>query len=195
VILYLHGFRSSPQSFKARLMRARLEELGLIDEWLCPMLPVSPREAIALAETLAASAKDEPIALVGSSLGGFYATWLAEKHGWRAVLLNPAVVPQKDLSAYLGEQPLWHGGGDVVVEPHHLDELRALSVTSITRPERYYLIAATGDEVLDYRTMLDHYPHVRTTLIEGGDHAISDFPDYLDQVLAFCTARPPAAVA
>jgi uncharacterized protein len=194
VILYLHGFRSSPQSFKARLMRARLEETGRIDEWLCPMLPVSPSEAIALAETLAANAQDE-ITLVGSSLGGFYATWLAEKHGWRAVLLNPAVVPQKDLSAYLGEQPLWHGGGDVVVEPHHLDELRALSVTSITRPERYYLIAATGDEVLDFRTMLDHYPHVRTTLIEGGDHAISDFPDYLDQVLAFCTARPPAAVA
>jgi hypothetical protein len=194
VILYLHGFRSSPQSFKARLMRARLEELGRIDEWICPMLPVSPREAIALAEVLAAKALDE-ITLVGSSLGGFYATWLAEKHGWRAVLLNPAVVPQKDLSAYLGEQPLWHGGGSVVVEPHHLDELRALSVTSITRPERYYLIAATGDEVLDYRTMLGHYPQTRTTLIEGGDHAISDFPDYLDQVLAFCTARPPAAVA
>jgi uncharacterized protein len=194
VILYLHGFRSSPQSFKARLMRARLEELGRIDEWLCPMLPVSPFEAIALAEALAAKAQGE-ITLVGSSLGGFYATWLAEKHGWRAVLLNPAVVPQKDLSGYLGEQPLWHGGGSVVVEPHHLDELRALSVTSITRPERYYLIAATGDEVLDYRTMLDHYPHVRTTLIEGSDHAISDFPDYLDQVLAFCTARPPAAFA
>jgi uncharacterized protein len=194
VILYLHGFRSSPQSFKARLMRARLEELGRIGEWICPMLPVSPREAIALAEALAAKAHDE-ITLVGSSLGGFYATWLAEKHGWRAVLLNPAVVPQKDLSGYLGEQPLWHGGGSVVVEPHHLDELRALSVTSITRPERYYLIAATGDEVLDYRTMLGHYPHTRTTLIEGGDHAISDFPDYLDQVLAFCTARPPAAVA
>lgn len=175
-------------------MRARLEEQGRIDEWMCPMLPVSPREAIALAETLAANAQDE-ITLIGSSLGGFYATWLAEKHGWRAVLLNPAVVPQEDLSAYLGEQPLWHGGGSVVVEPYHLDELRALSVTSITRPERYYLIAATGDEVLDYRTMLDHYPNVRTTLIEGGDHAISDFPDYLDQVLAFCTARPPAAVA
>jgi predicted esterase YcpF (UPF0227 family) len=194
VILYLHGFRSSPQSFKARLMRARLEELGRIDEWLCPMLPVSPREAIAEVEKLAEKAHGE-ITLIGSSLGGFYATWLAEKHGWPAVLLNPAVVPQEDLSAYLGEQPLWHGGGSIVVEPRHLDELRALSVTSITRPERYYLIASTGDEVLDYRTMLDHYPHVRTTLIEGGDHAISDFPDYLDRVLAFCAARPSAAVA
>jgi predicted esterase YcpF (UPF0227 family) len=195
VILYLHGFRSSPQSFKARLMRARLEEIGLIGEWCCPVLPVSPSEAIALTETLATQAHNDDITVVGSSLGGFYATWLAEKHGWRAVLLNPAVVPQEDLSGYLGEQPLWHGGGSIVVEPRHIDELRALSVTSITRPERYYLIAATGDEVLDYRTMLDHYPNVRTTLIQGSDHAISDFPSYLDQVLAFCAARPPAEAA
>jgi predicted esterase YcpF (UPF0227 family) len=195
VILYLHGFRSSPQSFKARLMRARLEALGLIDEWRCPVLPVSPSESIALAETLAAEAADENITLIGSSLGGFYATWLAEKHGWRAVLLNPAVVPQEDLSGYIGEQPLWHGGGSIVVEPHHIDELRALCVPAITLPSRYYLIAATGDEVLDYRTMLAHYPGVRTTLIQGSDHAISDFPSYLDEVLAFCAARPPAAMA
>lgn len=195
MILYLHGFRSSPQSFKARLMRARLEALGLSHEWCCPVLPVSPRDAIALAESLAAQAVNENITVVGSSLGGFYATWLAEQHGWRAVLLNPAVVPQEDLSAYIGEQPLWHGGGSIVVEPRHIDELRALSVSSITQPERYYLIAATGDEVLDYRTMLKHYPGVRTTLIQGSNHAISDFSSYLDDVLAFCAARPPAAAA
>nr|WP_218626814.1 YqiA/YcfP family alpha/beta fold hydrolase [Caballeronia sp. dw_276] len=190
----MHGFRSSPQSFKARLMRARLEELGLSHEWCCPVLPVSPRDAIALAESLAAEATGE-ITLVGSSLGGFYATWLAEQHGWRAVLLNPAVVPQEDLSAYIGEQPLWHGGGSIVVEPRHIDELRALSVPSITHPERYYLIAATGDEVLDYRTMLKHYPGVKTTLIQGSNHAISDFSSYMDDVLAFCAARPPLAAA
>ncbi len=77
---------------------------------------------------MAAKADDDDVTLIGSSLGGYYATWLAEKHGWRAVLLNPAVVPQRDLSHYLGEQPLWHGGGSIVVEPRHLDELRALAV-------------------------------------------------------------------
>lgn len=195
MILYLHGFRSSPQSFKARVMRARLAELGRLDEWQCPVLPVSPREAIALAQSLVAKADTQDVTVIGSSLGGYYATYLAEKHGWRAVLLNPAVVPQRDLSQYLGEQPLWHGGGSIVVEPVHLDELRALGVDAITQPERYYLIAATGDEVLDYRTMLEHYPNVRTTLIQGGDHAISDFPKYLDEVLAFCAPRPPATLA
>jgi uncharacterized protein len=216
VILYLHGFRSSPQSFKARLLAERLAALGRGDEWCCPQLPVSPLETIELAESLvharivarvgsraaSSAAADnaghaERVVLIGSSLGGFFATHLAEKHGWPAVLLNPAVVPQRDLSAYLGEQPRVHGGGSIVVQTHHLDEMRALAVTSVTRPERYYLFAATGDEVLDYREMLAHYPAARTKLIEGSDHSISEFADYIDDVLAFCdsaAAVPPAPI-
>jgi predicted esterase YcpF (UPF0227 family) len=222
VILYLHGFRSSPQSFKARVLGERLAALGRSDEWCCPQLPVSPLETIALAESLAHVGMDarpgsrvesrvdsrvdsntapdkagrpERVVVIGSSLGGFFATYLAEKHGWPVVLLNPAVVPQRDLSAYLGEQPRVHGGGSIVVQAHHLDEMRALAVTSVTRPERYYLFAATGDEVLDYREMLAHYPAARTKLIEGSDHSISEFADYVDDVLAFCdsaAAVPPA---
>ncbi|MBV8261657.1 MAG: alpha/beta fold hydrolase [Paraburkholderia sp.] len=188
MIVYLHGFRSSPQSFKARLLAARLAELGRSGEWLCPTLPVSPAEAIALAEReIGARVKPgERVTLIGSSLGGYFATHLAEKHGWRAALLNPAVVPERDLSKYLGEQPLWHGGGSIVVEPRHLEELRALAVTTVTQPARYYLIAATGDEVLDYREMLAHYPGVPTHLIEGSDHGISEFADYVDEVIRFC---------
>jgi predicted esterase YcpF (UPF0227 family) len=199
VILYLHGFRSSPNSFKARLIAARLAALGLSDEWCCPNLPVSPKEAIAFAEAQLEAAmksradaqRGQQVTLIGSSLGGYYATHLAQKHGWRAVLLNPAVLPERDLSAYLGEQPLWHGGGSIVVTPHHLDELRSLRVASVTQPERYYLIAASGDEVLDYREMLAHYAGVKTKLIEGSDHAISEFAEYVDEVLAFCGVTSP----
>lgn len=190
MILYLHGFRSSPKSFKAQLLAARLAELGRVQDWRCPMLPVSPLEAMAVAEEQVLGFAPDEVTVIGSSLGGYFATYLAEKHGWRAVLLNPAVLPQRDLSAYLGEQPLWHGGGSIVVEPRHLDELRALAVGSITRPERYYLIAATGDEVLDYREMLARYPGVGTKLITGSDHAISEFADYVDDVLAFCGVAP-----
>ncbi|MBB3261338.1 hypothetical protein F4827_006230 [Paraburkholderia bannensis] len=190
MIVYLHGFRSSPQSFKARLLAERLAGTGRAGEWLCPTLPVSPFEAVAqIEQEIAAQAQPgERIALIGSSLGGYFATHLAEKHGWRAALLNPAVVPQRDLSKYLGEQPLWHGGGSIVVEPRHLDELRALAVVQITQPQRYYLLAATGDEVLDYREMLAHYPGVATHLIEGSDHGISEFADYVDEVIRFCDA-------
>nr|WP_205194944.1 YqiA/YcfP family alpha/beta fold hydrolase [Burkholderia sp. Ax-1719] len=186
----MHGFRSSPQSFKARLLAERLDQTGRAAEWLCPTLPVSPFETVALIEQdIAAKAQPgERITLIGSSLGGYFATHLAEKHDWRAALLNPAVVPERDLSKYLGEQPLWHGGGSIVVEPRHLDELRALAVAQITQPQRYYLLAATGDEVLDYREMLAHYPGVATHLIEGSDHGISEFADYVDEVIRFCDA-------
>ncbi|AOK28708.1 MULTISPECIES: YqiA/YcfP family alpha/beta fold hydrolase [Burkholderia] len=192
MILYLHGFRSSPQSFKARALAARLAELGRSGEWRCPALPVAPLDAVAVAEAQAAGVPAHEVTVIGSSLGGYYATWLAQKHGWRAVLLNPATQPQRDLQRYLGEQPLWHGGGTIVVEPHHLDELNALHVPTITRPQRYYLFAATGDEVLDYREMLARYPGARTRVIEGSDHGISEFADYIDDVLAFCDAGQAA---
>ncbi|MBN3821021.1 esterase [Paraburkholderia sp. Se-20369] len=187
MILYLHGFRSSPQSAKSLLLAARMAELGRIDEWRCPSLSMSPLAAIAAAEAEVAGERD--VTVIGSSLGGYYATWLAERHGWKAVVLNPATEPQRDLEQYLGEQPLWHGGGTIVVERHHLHELDALRVPAITRPERYYLFAATGDEVLDYREMLAHYPGAKTRVIEGSDHGISEFADYVDDVLAFCDAK------
>ncbi len=186
MILYLHGFRSSPQSFKARTLAERMSELGRTAEWRCPQLPVSPHEAIALAERAVAGIPPHEVCVIGSSLGGYYATWLAERHGYRAVLLNPAVDPGRDLAQYLGAQELWHGGGSIVVEPRHLNEFRTLAVASITRPERYYLIATTGDEVLDYRDMLKFYAGVSTTLIEGSDHGIRDFAAYRDRALAFC---------
>ncbi|TCW76388.1 esterase [Burkholderia sp. SRS-46] len=187
MILYLHGFRSSPQSAKSLLLAARMAELGRIDEWRCPSLSMSPLAAIAAAEAEVAGERD--VTVIGSSLGGYYATWLAERHGWKAVVLNPATEPQRDLEQYLGEQPLWHGGGTIVVERHHLHELDALRVPAITRPERYYLFAATGDEVLDYREMLAHYPGAKTRVIDGSDHGISEFADYVDDVLAFCDAK------
>ena len=186
MILYLHGFRSSPRSFKARRLGGRLAVLNHGNDWRCPQLPVSPFEAIRLAESIIGDTPADSLSLIGSSLGGFYATWLAQRYGCRAVVLNPATAPDQSLDRFLGEQTLWHGEGTVTVERRHLDELRALRVETITAPERYMLIAATGDEVLDYRDMLQAYPGVQTTLIQGSDHGISDFDNYLDQVLTFC---------
>lgn len=196
MILYLHGFRSSPQSFKAKLIGERLRAIGLGHRYVCPQLPVSPQQTIALANDYIARHRREQrdpkaeLVLIGSSLGGFYATWLAEEHGCRAIVLNPAIHPWTDLHRYLGEQPLYHGGGSIVVEPHHLAELQALAVPAITRADRYFLMAATGDEVLDYREMLAHYPGAYTQVIQGSDHSISVFPNYLDDVLAFCNVVP-----
>jgi len=193
MLLYLHGFRSSPQSMKSRLVQERMRAWGLEKFFACPMLNVSPSQAIAQAEAAIRGARaggETEIAIVGSSLGGFYARWLAERHGCRAVLLNPAIHPWTDLDKYLGEQPLYHGGGTVEVKREHLDELLALRVDAITRPERYYLLAATGDEVLDYREMVDACPGAHIRIIEGSDHGISEFADYVDEVLTFCGYLP-----
>lgn len=191
MLLYLHGFRSSPRSFKAQLVQQRLRERGLGRYYACPMLDVSPARAIEQAEAAIAAARlsapsDRPLAIVGSSLGGYYARWLGERHGCPTVLLNPAVHPWTDLERHLGEQPLWHGGGSVKVERHHLRELLDLRVDTLRHPERFYLLAATGDEVLDYREMVASCQGARIRVIEGSDHGISEFADYVDEVLDFC---------
>jgi predicted esterase YcpF (UPF0227 family) len=190
MILYLHGFRSSPQSFKARYMAERLQALGRLPEYYCPQLPASPAAAIKLAldyvEQSAQQFPVEQLTVVGSSLGGFYATWLAEHLGCRAVLLNPAVKPPRDLESYVGVTTQYHSDEPFEFKHAYIDELRALTVDKITRPERYFLIAATGDEVLDWREMTAHYPGAKQIVIEGSDHGISEFADYADEVLAFC---------
>ena len=188
MILYLHGFRSSPHSFKARLLADRMRALGRADDYLCPQLPPSPAAAIALAESLIAAQPAQKLTLIGSSLGGYYATWLAEQTGCRAVLLNPAVSPPQDLAKYVGTTTAWHSGEPFEFKPEYIAELHALAVPRISRPERYFLVAATGDEVLDWRDMTAHYAGARQLVIQGSDHGLSDFAGQMDAVLAFCDA-------
>lgn len=184
MLIYLHGFRSSPASFKARLLGERMAALGRSHRYACPQLPVSPREAVAL--VAASWPLDASTTLVGSSLGGCYATHLAERTGCRAVLLNPATRPSSGLARYLGPQTMFHDPTrSFELRPEHLDELRAIEVGSITRPERYLLLAATGDELLDWRDMVAAYPGARQVVIPGSDHGMSDFAQYVDTVLAF----------
>jgi predicted esterase YcpF (UPF0227 family) len=171
------------------VVQDRLTAAGRADELICPQLPASPREAMQLALTLVERYPAGELAIVGSSLGGFYATWLAERLGCRAVLLNPAVDPLKDLDEHVGVTTSWHSGEPFEFKREYIDELAALRVEKITRPERYFLVAATGDEVLDYRDMVAHYAGARQHVIEGSDHAISEFPQYVDEVLAFCETK------
>ncbi|HYD60667.1 MAG TPA: YqiA/YcfP family alpha/beta fold hydrolase [Noviherbaspirillum sp.] len=190
MILYLHGFRSSPLSFKARLIGDRMTALGHGTDYQCPQLPASPREAIALATCLIEA--HPGVTLVGSSLGGYYATWLAERFGCRAVLLNPAVKPPRDLEKYVGVTTAYHSDAPFEFKREYIDELKEFAVERISQAERYFLIAATGDEVLDWREMAGHYPGARQHIIDGSDHGISEFAQYVDEVLAFCGVDPGA---
>ncbi|MFD2366828.1 YqiA/YcfP family alpha/beta fold hydrolase [Pseudoduganella sp. GCM10020061] len=191
MLLYLHGFRSSPLSFKARVVAQRMAARGRAEELVCPQLPASPKAAMELALGVAAGRPEgEDLAIIGSSLGGFYATWLAERLGCRAVLINPAVDPLRNLEQHVGVTTEYHSDKPFEFKREYIEELRDLKVAHITRPERYFLLAATGDEVLDYRDMVAHYAGARQHVIEGSDHAISEFPEYVDEVLDFCLAPP-----
>ncbi len=185
-LLYLHGFRSSPQSNKARQFAARVAERHPSVTWWCPQLPPSPRAAMALLMKGIESWPRDRMAVVGSSLGGFYATHIAQAVGCRAVLLNPAIDPARDLAGYVGEQTAWHDPQQhFVFEPAFVDELRALECGPVADPRKYFVVIAKGDEVLDWREMTGRYPGARIKLLEGSDHALSDFDDHIDEVFAF----------
>ena len=188
-LLYLHGFRSSPQSTKARTLARHLALHHPAVHWWCPQLPASPRAAMTLLRQGTSDWTHKSMAVVGSSLGGFYATALAQKMLCRAVLLNPAINPARDLKKYIGEQTSWHDpqqrfffGPEFVQE---LQELQALARPGLRRPERSLLVIAKGDELLDWREMRDRYAGAHIRLLEGGDHALSDFDAQLPAVLAF----------
>ena len=183
MLIYLHGFNSSPASHKARVMRAYLETRGLAHLFVCPALPHRPSEALRVIEAEIARSKTAPT-LVGSSLGGFYATWFAETRDLRAVLINPAIAPHLGLQAFLGEQKNLYTGEAYRLTREHLDEWRAIALERID-PERYLLLLETGDEVLDWRVAARKYEGARSVIRDGGDHTLQSFPEQLPRILRF----------
>ena len=185
-LLYLHGFRSSPKSAKAQYMSAWMKAFRPEVHWWCPQLPPSPKEALALVSERLASWPVERMAVVGSSLGGFYATVVAEQTGCKAALLNPAINPARDLAGHIGELTSFHDPSDpFYFRPEYVTQLRVMTPRAITRPQRYFAIIAKGDEVLDWREMTARYPDATLRLLEGGDHALSDFDQHLPALLGF----------
>lgn len=154
--------------------------------WWCPQLPPSPRDAMAMVMAGIAGWPHERMAVVGSSLGGLYATHVAELTGCKAVLLNPAVHAARDLAKSVGEQASWHDPTErFVFEPAYVDELRALEKGPLAHPAQYFAVIAKGDEVLDWREMTARYAGARIKLLEGSDHALSDFGQHIDEVFEF----------
>lgn len=158
--------------------------------WYCPQLPPSPAQAMAeVMEHIAGwpnQAGFKRMSVVGSSLGGFYATWVAEKMRCKAVLLNPAVHPARDLAKYIGEQTTWHDPNEkFFFAPEFIDELHGLDASLLNETENYLAIIAKGDEVLSWQEMQARYASAKIKLVEGSDHALSDFDDHLPDILRF----------
>ena len=186
MIAYLHGFNSSARSHKAQVLGKFLAAQGLGGEYACPDLPPLAEDAMRVIERLPLG---RGTCLVGSSLGGYYATWLAEKHGCRAVLINPAIDPHVGLRAYLGPQKNLHTGEPYELTEAHLRDWEKLYVRQLT-PARYLLLVETGDEVLDYRRAVERYAGAQQVVLDGGDHSLQSFPLQLPRILEFSRASP-----
>ncbi|MBS1199193.1 MAG: hypothetical protein H6R18_2978 [Proteobacteria bacterium] len=182
LIVYLHGFCSSPASWKARLLAEEMARRGLAGQFACPQLSPVPDVAMA-AVSARIEAAAGPVTLVGSSLGGHYANYLAEKHGLNAVLINPAAVDRLDLANFVGEHHNFHSGERFTFTSGHAAQLKA-QVRRPT-PSHYWLLLEEGDEVLDYRQARDFYAGCRQTVLPGGDHSFTRFPDFVGQLIEF----------
>jgi predicted esterase YcpF (UPF0227 family) len=185
MIIYIHGFNSSPASHKSRLLQERLAQTGSPQKFSCPALPHRPQEAMAILEGLVMKTGVQSVTLVGSSLGGFYATWLTETTGCRSVLVNPAITPHEGLRSYLGPQKNLYTGQEYELTEDHLLQMQALYIPRPERMDNYLLIHTTGDELLDWRVAVERFRGCRQIVVDGSDHGFSEFGDYVDSVLEF----------
>ena len=182
-ILYIHGFNSAPESKKATQLISVMQGMGLGDQLRVPALHHHPREAMAQL-TAAISEMDRPL-LVGSSLGGYYATWLAEQHGLKALLVNPAVSPHRMFDGYLGTQTNLYSGETWELTLDHVQALAELEVAAPQDPQRYQVWLQTGDETLDYRNAEKYYKACVLRIQAGGDHSYQGFAAQLPALLTF----------
>ena len=192
LLVYLHGFRSSPRSSKAVMTGEAVAALSTIQhpiEWYCPQLVASPKSSMEMVINHIEAAKPDRLVVIGSSLGGYYANFLAEKYHCKAVVLNPAVRAPKELASHVGMLTEYDTDEPYDFRSEYIDELKALQVESISEPTRYFLIAAKGDELLDWKEMVDFYKGAQQLVLDGSDHGIADYPDHLPQVINFISQQ------
>ncbi|MFH1602296.1 MAG: YqiA/YcfP family alpha/beta fold hydrolase [Pseudomonadota bacterium] len=192
MLIYLHGLNSSCASHKAQVLKRFMQERGLGEHFCCPDLPHLPRRAIAVIEAEIAKFSRASVTLVGSSLGGYYSTYLAERYDLRAVLINPAVYPHLGLRAYLGVQRNLFTQQQYELTDDHLRQWEQLYLPTV-HPQRYLLLLETGDEVLDYRDAVEKYKGARQIVVQGGNHSLMSFPEHIPLILEFAGTVSAAA--
>lgn len=185
-ILYLHGFNSSPQSYKAQQLITHMQQRDCGDLLVCPQLPAYPEQARLLMEEIVEEIlHDHHLNVAGSSLGGYYATYLAEKYGTRAVLINPSVKPYETLEAYLGENKFYHSDEVWEFDESHIEQLKVMDVEKLDDASRYLVLLQTGDETLDYREAEEKFKQSECIIEQGGNHSFIGFERYIPNILQF----------
>lgn len=181
MILYIHGFGSSGHGGKASLFREYFEE-----EVMAPSLSYVPSLAIDTLEQIIEMllSKEETIGLVGSSLGGYYAMYLANKYELKAVLINPAIYPYKTLDK-IGMSTNYYDGTSFEVTPEHINFLKSLEINSLANQENFLTLLQMEDEVLDYQEAVDKLPNSELIVEEGGNHTFENIESYFRKIGKF----------
>jgi uncharacterized protein len=188
LVVYLHGFRSSPRSSKAVKTRDAISALSNKEnpiEWYCPQLFASPKQSMDMVTNYIDQSRADGVVIIGSSLGGFYTNYLAEEYACKAVVLNPAVRAARELAPHVGMLTTYDSNEPFDFLTEYIDELKLLQVDKITSPERYFLIAAKGDELLDWKEMVEYYEGANQLVLDGSDHGIADYGNHLPKILEF----------
>lgn len=186
LLLYIHGFNSSPQSLKANLMAQYCQEHRPDIKVVVPKLPNFPQQAAKLLNELVEEYRHQyKIGLVGSSLGGYLSVWLNYHFSLKAAVVNPAVRPYELLADYLGEQTNPYTNESYLLEKHHIDELKQLDVNTINDPTDFWLLQQEEDEVLDYRQAVERFQGGKQTVEKGGDHSFVGFERHLAPIIKF----------
>lgn len=188
LLVYLHGFRSSPRSSKAVMTREAISALSSKDhtyEWYCPQLLASPKQSIDMVTSYIDQSDADSVIIMGSSLGGFYTNYLAEKYQCKGIVLNPAVFAARELEPHIGMMTAYDSDEPFDFKAEYIGELRAFQVEKICEPQKYFLIAAKGDELLDWKEMVAFYSGAKQLVLEGSDHGIADYANHLPTVLDF----------
>ena len=188
LVVYLHGFRSSPNSTKAVMTGEAVRALSTPQsgyEWYCPQLLASPKESMEMVIKHIDQSQFDRMVIIGSSLGGFYTNYLAEKYQCKGIVLNPAVYAARELEPHVGMMTAYDSEDPFDFKAEYIDQLRALQVDAISNPEHYFLIAAKGDELLDWKEMVAFYPGAKQLILEGSDHGIADYATHLPAVIEF----------
>jgi len=185
VLLSLHGFHSSPGSLKAQQMREYLTSEHPDIHFVCPQLPVFPQQMWETIESIFSQYEDCEISVMGSSLGGFLATKVAQEYSAKVILINPAVTPDLLLTRYQGEQTHPHLLENYFIDQDYVQQLVALNVDNISHPENIWVLLQEDDEVLDYREALQKYSQCKITCEKGGDHSFVGFERYLAEIIHF----------
>lgn len=185
VLLSLHGFHSSPESLKAQQLAKYVATNHPEMTFICPQLPCLPEKMWQLIESIFEKHQDDEVAVLGSSLGGFLATKVAEIYHSKVILVNPAVTPYLLLQAYAGKQTHPYTGEHYCIDQHYMRQLKTLDVKTMTLPSNSWVLLQQGDEVLDYQQALEKYQACKISCEKGGNHSFVGFERFIPDIIKF----------